>query len=171
MADKAKISVGDVFQITIDSARVGYGQVVLRPEKNVKGVLFICVYAETTRPGEIPSIRQIVQSDILLAGNTFDAKLNHRHWPIVGNITDNLPSIALPHYKCAQSDAVVVENLERTRRRQATAAEANELPLRTYTSPAVFELALKAIGGVGEWRDEFDDLKYDELRKSSEVVV
>jgi len=171
MPPKVEINVGDVFQIPIDSARVGYGQVVLRPEKNVKGVLFICVYAETTRPDEAPDIRQIVQSDILLAGNAFDAKLNHRHWPIVGNTTENLASVALPNYKYAQGDDVVVENLDRTRRRPATVEEAHALPLRTYSSPAVFELALKAIGGVGEWRSEFDDLKYDELRKSSDVIV
>jgi hypothetical protein len=35
----------------------------------------------------------------------------------------------------------------------------------------VFELALKAIAGVGEWVADYDDLKYDNLKASSEVVV
>lgn len=171
MASRVKISVGDVFQIPIDSARVGYGQVVLRPEKNVKGVLFICVYAETTRPDEAPKIRQIVQSDILLAGNTFDAKLNNGDWPIVGNLTENLPTIALPNYKYGMGDEAVVETLDRTRRRRATPEEERSLPFRSFTAPIGFELALKAIGGVGEWRDDFNSLNYEELRKTSEVIV
>ena len=168
MAAKVKITVGDVFQIPIDSARVGYGQVVLRPEKNV---LFICVFAATTRPDEAPDIHQIVQSDVLLAGNTFDAKFNHGHWRIVGNTTENLANIALPTYKSGMGNEAIVETLDRTRHRRATPEEERSLPFRTYTSPAGFEQALKAIGGVGEWLGVYDELKYDELCKSSEVIV
>lgn len=167
MALKVKVNVGDIFQIPIDSARVGYGQVVFIPEKKV---LFVCVYAETTRPDETPNIRQIVQSDVLLAGNTFDGKIWNGDWPIVGNIMENLPSIALPTYKYGMGDEAVVETLDRTRRRRATPEEEQSLPFRAYTAPIRFELALKAIGGVGEWRDDFDSLSYEQLRKSSEVI-
>jgi hypothetical protein len=171
MARKVKIGVGDVFQIPIDSTRMGYGQVVLRPEKNVKSVLFICVYAATTGPDEAPNISQIVRSGILLAGNTFDAKLHNGDWPIVGNLSENLPSIALPNFKSGMGDEAVVETLDRRRRRRATPEEERFLPFRSFTSPIGFELALKAIGGRGEWRDEFNSLNYEELRKSSEVIV
>ena len=165
---KVKTKVGDIFQIPIDSNRVGYGQVVLLPEANV---LFICVFAATTRPDETPDLCEIVHSDILLAGNTFDAKFNHGHWHIVGNVTDNLPSIELPIYKYGRGSETMVETVDRSRCRRATKAEEYSLPFRTYTAPVGFELAIKAIGGVGEWLEDFNDLKYDQLRKSSNVVI
>ena len=171
MAARVQINPGDVFQIPIDSERVGYGQVVLRPEQNVRSVLFVCVYAQTTRPHESPNVQQIILSDILLAGLTFDAKLHNGDWPIVGSVTENLPNIALPNYKYRMSEKAVVETLDRRRRRWATPEEEKSLPFRTYASPMVFELALKAISGVGQWRDDFNNLKYEELRKSESIVV
>jgi len=165
---KLKVTVGDVFQIPIDDNRVGYGQVVLRPEKPV---LFICVFAATTRPDQLPNIDEIIGSDILLAGNTFDAKFNHGHWTIVGNRTSNLTTIALPNYKSGMGDTAIVEAIDRSRRRPASKEEEHSLPFRTYTAPMNFELALKAIAGVGEWLREYDDLKYDDLKASSEIVV
>lgn len=168
MAKKIKAKIGDVFQIPIDDARVGYGQVVLFPEKSS---LFICVFAATTPPGVEPDLNGIVQSDILLAGSTYDGKLWHGHWPIVGNVTTNLPSIALPVYKSGMGATAIVETLDNSRRRPATQEEERVLPLRTYTSPIGFEWALKAIAGIGDWQLEFDALKYDTLKSSSKVVV
>jgi hypothetical protein len=165
---KVKVKVGDVFQIPIDSARVGYGQVIMQPEKNV---LFICVFAATRPPNAMPDLDEIVRSDILLAGNTFDAKFNHGHWPIVGNVTSNLAEIELPNYKSGKGDTAVVETLDRSRRRPATKQEEQLLPFRTYTAPVGFELAIKAIAGVGDWLADYDDLKYDDLKRSSEVIV
>jgi hypothetical protein len=168
MANKVKITVGDVFQVPIDSERVGFGQVVALPEKNV---LFICIFSAMTHPNETPDLRQIVHSDILLAGNTFDAKFNHGHWRIVGNVTDNLTSIDLPVYKYGKGAETMVEALDRSKSRRATEAEEELVPFRTYTAPIGFELALKAISGVGVWSDDFYDLKYDPLRKSSQLML
>ncbi|HEX2970891.1 MAG TPA: Imm26 family immunity protein [Tepidisphaeraceae bacterium] len=168
MASKVRVQVGDVFQIPIDNVRVGYGQVVLRPEKNV---LFICVFAATTPVGVSPDLDEIVKSDILLAGSTFDAKFRHGHWTIVGEVTSNLSAIALPVYKEGLGDKAFVETLDRSRRRPATRQEEQSLPFRTYTAPVGFEQALKAIAGVGEWLPAYDDLKYDALKASSEVIV
>lgn len=170
MARKAKVevNVGDVFQIPIDDARVGYGQVVLKPEKPI---LFICVFAMTTPPGASPDTSDIVRSDILLAGSTFDALINNGQWKIVGNATSNLSSIALPVYKSGIGDDVIVETLDRSRSRKASKQEESSLPFRTYTAPIGFEMALKAIGGIGEWLPLFDKLKYETLKLSSSVVV
>lgn len=170
VAKKAKIevNVGDVFQIPIDDARIGYGQVVLKPENPI---LFICVFAATTPPGTSPDLNEIVRSDILLAGSTFDALLNNGRWRIVGNVMSNLSSIALPVYKSGMGAEAIVETLDRSRRRRASKQEESLLPFRTYTAPIGFELALKAIGGIGEWLPPYDDMKYDALKASSDVVV
>ncbi len=168
MASKVKVQVGDVFQIPIDDSRWGYGQVVLQPEKNV---LFICVFAATTESDQAPDLEQVVRSDILLAGNTFDAKFNHGHWPIVGNLISNLVKIPLPNYKSGKEETTIVETLDRSRRRSATKEEEQFLSFRTYTAPVGFELALKAIAGVGRWLLGYDDLKYDKLKVSSKIMV
>lgn len=170
MARKAKVelNVGDVFQIPIDDARVGYGQVVLKPEKPV---LFICVFAATTSLGVLPDLNEVVRSDILLAGSTFDAKFRHGHWTVVGNVTSNLSTIALPVYKDGLGDQAFVETLDRSRRRPATTQEERSLPFRTYTAPVGFEMALKAIAGICQWLPAYNDLKYDDLKASSGVVV
>lgn len=168
MAKKVPVKVGDVFQIPIDETRIGYGQVVLQPEKHV---LFICVFATTTRLGAMFDLEEVVRSEILLAGNTFDAKFNHGHWTIVGNITSNLPRVVLPNYKHGMGERTIVETLDRSRQRHATKEELELLPFRTYTAPVGFELALKAIAGVGPWQPAYDELKYDYQRRSSKVAV
>jgi hypothetical protein len=170
MARKSKIevNVGDVFQPPIDGVRTGYGQVVLKPEKPI---LFICLFAVTTAPGELPKLDEIVRSDILLAGSTFDALFNHGRWKIVGNVTWNLSSIALPVYQSGMGDSAIVETLDRSRRRRANKQEESILPFRTYTAPIGFELALKAIGGIGEWLPPYNDMKYDVLKASSRTIV
>ena len=113
MADKVNAKVGDIFQIPIDDARVGYGQVVVQPEKNV---LFVCVFSATTRSGEQPELDAVVRSEILLAGNTFDAKIWHGHWPVVGNVPPNMRAIALPNYKEGQPGQAFGESLDLKRR-------------------------------------------------------
>lgn len=165
---KVEVNIGDVFQIPIDDARVGYGQVVLKPEDPV---YFVCVFAAMTPPGVSPDVGEIIHSDILLAGSTFDALFRNGHWVIVGNITSNLPSIALPVYKYGMGDDAVVETLDRSRRRRATQREEQSLPFRKYRAPIGFELALKAIAGVGEWLPTYDGLKYDVLKQSSQIIV
>jgi hypothetical protein len=164
---KVEVNVGDIFQIPIDDARVGYGQVVLEPEKHV---LFICLFAATTAPQALPIIADIVQSDILLAGNTFGALFRHGQWKIIGNIKSNLSAIALPVYKYGMGVTAVVETLDRSRRRRATPYEESTLPFRGYCAPIRFELALKSMAGIGEWIPSFDKLKYDVLKASSRVV-
>lgn len=168
MALRVKARVGDIFQIPIDDTRVGYGQVVMQPDKSS---LFICIYSIRTRPGEQPDLDAVVQSEILLAGNTFDARIWHGYWPVVGNIEPNMATIALPNYKEGLPGRANVENLDRTRRRPATKEEEQILPFRSYVAPIRFEKALKALAGIGEWRPEHEDLKYERVLRCSSVIV
>jgi len=168
MADKIKAKVGDIFQMPIDDTRVGYGQVVVQPERKV---LFVCAFAATTRPGEQPDLNVILRSEILLAGNTFDAKIWHGHWPVVGNLPPNMGTIVLPNYKEGLPGQALVESLDRTRRRRATIDEERLLPFRLYVAPVGFEKALKALFGIGEWLADDEDLRYDRVRQSGLIVI
>lgn len=164
MAEKVRAKVGDIFQIPIDDTRVGYGQVVVQPEKNV---LFVCAFAATTRPGEQPDLEIILRSEILLAGNTFDAKIWHGHWPVVGNEPPNMQAIALPNYKEGLPGEAFIESLDMKRRRRATLEEERLLPFRAYVAPVRFENAMKALFGIGDWLATYEDLKYERVRQSS----
>ncbi len=168
MAEKVKAKVGDVFQIPIDDTRVGYGQVVVQPEKNV---LFVCVFSATTRPDEHPDPEVVLRSEILLAGNTFDAKIWHGHWPVVGNTPPNMDAIALPNYKEGLPGQAFVESLDLKRRRRATIEEERLLSFRGYVAPVRFENALKALFGIGEWLADYEDLKYQRVRESSSIMI
>jgi hypothetical protein len=160
MALRVKPKVGDIFQVPLDTVRFGYGQVVALPEKNV---LFICLFAATTERSVQPDLQAIVRSAILLAGNTFDAKLWHGHWPVVGNMTPDLAAIVLPNYKEGPPGQAFVENLDLTRRRRATPQEEAILPFRSYVAPVRYEKALQALAGIGEWRPEYEDLRYEHV--------
>ncbi len=168
MVLEVKAKVGDIFQIPLDSSRVGYGQVLAQPEKNV---LFICLFSTKTERGIQPDLLSIIRSEILLAGNTFDAKIWHGHWPVVGNIMPDLENIALPNYKEGPPGQAFVENLNLTRKRAATKQEEDVLLFRSYVAPVRYEKALKALAGVGEWRSEYDELRYEHTLRSSKVVI
>lgn len=134
-------------------------------------MLFICVFAAVTERGEQPNLDAVTHSEILLAGNTFDAKIWHGHWPVVGNRLPDMRNIALPNYKEGLPGQCFAESLDLTRRRPATAEEEKILPFRSYVAPVRFEKARKALAGVGEWSPDYDELKYEHARRSSAVVV
>ncbi len=166
MAGKVRASIGDVFQIPIDDARVGYGQVIAQP---LKGVLYICAFRMTTMRDEQPYLDAILGSEVLLAGNTFDAKIWHGHWPVVGNVEPK--AIALPNYKEGAPGQALVESFDQKRRRRATAEEERLLPYRSYSAPMVIQDALKAALGIGEWLPNYEDLKYERVRQAASVLV
>lgn len=168
MAEKVRAKVGDIFQIPLDDTRVGYGQVVVQPEKNV---LFVCAFVATTRPDEQPDLETILRSEILLAGNTFDAKIWHGHWTVVGNVPPDMKAIALPKYKEGLPGQAFIESLDLKQRRRATTEEERLLPFREYVAPIRFENALKALFGIGDWLAMYEDLKYARVRQGSSIAI
>jgi hypothetical protein len=167
MSLRTKAKLGDVFQIPLDGARVGYGQVVAQPQKDV---LFVCLFAAVSKTEEQPNLQTILRSEILLAGNTFDGKIWHGHWPVVGNVPPS-SAIALPKYREGLPGHAFVESFDMTKRRVATIEEESVLPFRTFVAPIRLENALKALLGTGEWLEEYDHMRYELVQRSSKVVI
>jgi hypothetical protein len=94
----------------------------------------------------------------------------HRHWPIIGNVQDNLRGFPQPNYKVRQNGVVFLESRDRTLSRPATAEEAEILRYRTVTSPAAIEVVVRAHFGIGEWNSRFEGHLADYAYRSAALL-
>lgn len=159
------LKVGDIFEFSINEKSKSYGQIVSLFKKDA---LTIIVFEGQYRSR--PDIEELLNDNILLFGNTFDAKFYHKHWIVIGNETSNLTSIKFPYYKIG-SEPVYIEDFLENKLRKASANEQNILNYRSYIAPVRFETALKAYYKIVEWREEFDELMYSNVAKSSEIEI
>lgn len=160
-----KLKVGDIFEFSINENSKSYGQIVSVFKKDA---LSIIVFEGQYRSR--PDIEELLQDNILLFGNTFDAKFHHNHWMIIGNETSNLSSIKLPYYKIG-TEPIYIEDFFEKKLREAKGNEESILNYRSYIAPVRFETALKAFYKVVEWREEFDELLYSNVLKSAEIKI
>lgn len=160
-----KLKVGDIFEFSINEKSKSYGQIVSLFKKDA---LTIIVFEGQYRSR--PDIEELLNDNILLFGNTFDAKFYHKHWIVIGNETSNLTSIKFPYYKIG-SEPVYIEDFLENKLRKASANEQNILNYRSYIAPVRFETALKAYYKIVEWREDFDELMYSNVIKSTEIEI
>ncbi|WP_143961168.1 Imm26 family immunity protein [Litoribacter populi] len=162
-----KLKTGDIFTIPIDDARIGLGQIVNIPNKNN---FIIIVFKNSYDKNKIPSLEEIVKSEVLFLGYTLDAKLYHKHWVIIGNYADNVASIPLPYFKLGTSPDVNIINYKGDFVRKAKQEEDKYIEYKTVTAPVEYELALKAYHNVVDWEEDFNSLLYKETLNSIKVV-
>lgn len=159
-----KLNEGDIFEFSINENSTAYGQVVSIPNKeSLTIIIFESLYR--TRP----LLDEIIEDEIFLLGNTFDAKFYHKHWMVIGNVTSNLNDIKLPYYKVG-TDPVLVESFQGEALRKATKEEAENLLYRPYVAPVRYELALKARYKILDWKEQYDELLYSKAVFSRELV-
>ena len=165
---KRRVKIGDVFEIPIDDARVGYGQVVARHFSLLFIVVFGSAYSRTSKP----SVVAIVADTVRFAAQSLDAKIWHGDWLVVGNTKPDSGSIGLPVYKSTAlpSGEWFVQSWD-GRLRPATAEECARLRLRTTYSPQIIEDALKAVHGVIPWQDNYAFLEYEQIRVTKDILV
>ncbi len=159
--------VGDVFEIPIDEARVGYGQIAAQRFESYLMVVFSTAYQRDQRP----DTTLITSGDIAFVGESLDAKIWNGDWAIVGNVSPDLSRIPVPVYKVTVGDigSWFVEDYEGTRRRPASPAEVNLLEFRTTVAPIRLEKALQALHGARSWEPTFRPLEYANVKRSSQV--
>ncbi len=152
-----KLKVGDIFEIKINDNNTAYGQIVNIPNKeSITIIVFKSLYLKR------PTIDIILRDNILLLGNTFDAKLYHKHWVVIDNDQSTLSELEFPYYKIG-TKPVFIENFEGSRIREASKKEEESLVYRPYVAPVRFELALKAYYKSLEWKDDYDNLLYSKV--------
>jgi len=160
-----KLKAGDIFEFSINENSKSYGQIVSVFKKDT---LSIIIFEGQYRSR--PDIEELLQDNILLFGNTFDAKLHHNHWIVIGNETSNLSSVKLPYYKIG-TGPIYVEDFFENKLRKTKDNEESILTYRSYVAPVRFETALKAFYKVVEWREEFEELLYSNVKKSNEIKI
>lgn len=159
-----KLNKGDIFEFAINENTKSYGQIINTFKKDtITIVIFEGQYHSR------PDIDELLEDKILFFGNTFDAKLYHKHWIVIANNTSNIDDIKLPYYKIGLAP-VYIEDFYEKKLRKANSIEEKGLNYREYVAPVRFELALKAYYKVLEWDDCYDELLYDTVLKSIELV-
>ncbi|MEH3068184.1 MAG: hypothetical protein PGN15_09075 [Aeromicrobium erythreum] len=100
-----------------------------------------------------------IQSPIVIAGSSLDARLYHGYWTILG-VADVPDPLRLPASRVAIGipPTVYVTDYHESRRRLATADEAEILPNVTTVSPMRVEKAFKALHGLEPWLEVYDPL-------------
>lgn len=142
---------GDLFEFSTTDGRLAYG-VVLAPG----GVLnaFFLKTLHTSRP----TIDVIATDDVALIGATMDALFYHGHWVIIDHnfpIPEHLP---FPNWKVAINGELHATDFDGKSVWPIRPDEIDLLDYKFSSAPMVFQDALEALNGIGEWREEYEPL-------------
>ena len=131
---RARIKIGDVFTVPVDSERVGVGQVVATYKKDG---YFFAIFDRAYSRASMPVLGEAIRGRLLFLALSLDAKIAAGHRQIIGNgpVASDLP---LPAFKevVGTPDQVDAVDCSGERRRRATDDAAALLPDRTVLSPA-----------------------------------
>ena len=157
MARRRRLRVGDVFTIPLDDKRVGYGQIV---HDYGQGHYYFAIFEEAFERDDEPDLRTVLEGRLALLPLSLDALLYHHHWHVVGHQDVHPERLPWPAYKEGVSPGVYeVVDYTGKRRREAGAGEADELPFRAVVAPVRVEKALRAIHGLEDWNDAYEELR------------
>ncbi len=165
-----KPRVGDLFEVPIDDARVGYGQVIgERPH------MYLVAIFKTAYPrGSAIKASSVVNDQIAFLAETLDAKIWNGDWPVVGNLVPDFRKVDLPVYKVGmgRADELHIETYDGKRHRRAKPSEVEALRFRTIVSAIVVQNALQASHQVIPWEEGQDGvLEYGYVQQWANVAV
>lgn len=160
-----KVNIGDVFLTPVDDQRYGLGQVA----GDWKGEVYVVIYDKVVEASATAD--EVMGASLLLAALTLNAKFTLGHWPVIGNLKDNLALIPQPWFKVGQGGKDYIDSRDRTQTRPATPAEAGGLRYRKVVAPIRIERAVMAHHGVGEWQGHYDELRADYAVESERLII
>ncbi len=168
---KFKLEVGDIFTIPLGNGEFGFGQVITEYKKS-SGSFMIGVFNFKSNQIEKVSLEQICNSELVFLGFTFDAKLYHKDWLIIGVYLNNIPNIILPYYKLGlKPDDIYITDYKGDIVRIATDNEFSQLSYKTEIAPIRYENALKAFYNLQEWIDEdYNKILYKSSLESNVIA-
>ena len=171
MGKRMKPSKGDIISIPLSECLFGFGQIISSYDK-VSGGFMMAVfnYQADSLNGILNS--DICNSSILFLGFTFDAKLYHKHWSIIGNHLENIEKIKTPYFKLGTLPGpLFITDLEGNRLASISEDIFYELNYRSDIAPIRYENALKAYSGLQEWiKEDYDILLYKHTLKSNKIA-
>jgi hypothetical protein len=150
------LQVGDLFRLSIDEHRVGYGQIV---EKYQGQAYYFVIYEQPHEHDDLVDPESVVAGDVALLALSLDALIARGDWELVTNRQP--PALTWPVY--AESVAPgVFEAVDHTGtvRRRVNPDEAARLPTRSIVAPVRVQNAFRALHGAAQWNSAFDQLRY-----------
>ena len=160
---KLKLKEGDVFNIPLNGEEIGFGQIIAIPDKSS---LVIVLFDKKQGIDKEIDFDKICGSRVIMLGNTFDAKLYHKDWQVIGNYTGNINNIAMPVYRLGTPPGdLYLTDYKGNRLRKITLKEFEELTYQIFIAPVRYENALRAYFGLQEWKSEdYDKLLYTRMK-------
>jgi hypothetical protein len=171
MAKRFKLNIGDVFTIPLNENEVGFGQCITQ-HKKTSGGFVIAIFPIKQDKNKAITIEEIVKHQPIFLGYTFDAKLYHKDWEIIGNNTSNIMELKLPYNRLGTPpEEFYLTDVESNRVAKITEDVFNTLTYKTEIAPIRYENALKAYFGLQEWKEEdYDKILYKHTLKSNEIA-
>ena len=162
-----KIKPGDIFTIPISHEKNGFGQIIVIPNKSN---FIIAVFEKVYTGHEWPSLKEIIDGNILFLGYTMDAVLYHNCWKIIGNESSNLGKIRLPYYRLGTPPDCKLVDYKGNVIGKIDNEKFKKLSYQEVVAPVRYENALKAYYEIEEWRGDYDQLLYSRTLESINVV-
>lgn len=148
--------IGDVFRLTIDSHRVGFGQIVARYGRDA---YYFAIFEQPYQLGDQVNVASVVSSQVAFLALSLDALLVRGDWEVIGR--HDPPELRWPVYKeTVAPDVFEAVDHAGEHRRPISHAEAASLPTRSIVAPVRVQNALRALHGAAPWHDAYDRLRY-----------
>lgn len=161
-----KAQVGDVFLIPLDETSAAGGQVIAIREDEE---LYLAVFDQRLSCNETDPAVAVDGVPFLLT-LSFDAKLFHGDWPIIGNLIGLVDRYPDPNYKVKHAGVMCLESRDHQVRRRASPVELEVLEYRSVASAQNIEDAINAHFGNGDWSEHYDKYRAEYAIASSKLA-
>jgi Immunity protein 26 len=169
MAKRFKLNEGDLFTIPLNESEFGIGQIVCFP--NTSDAFIIIVFDKKYSSSQNIDFKELVTSEILFLGYTFDAKLYYKDWNIMDNIKSNIADVKSPFFKLGTIDDARLVNYKSEELKAIDKKSFEQLSYKTEIAPIRYENALKAHFGLKEWKaEDYDKILYKKTLESIKVA-
>ena len=148
---RGNLKVGDVFEMEMPDGRLGYGAILI-----ARKILYVIVLRDLYE--ERPPMSALVSAPVALVGWTMDALIYHGRWKIAFRGYPDRSDIPYPNWKVEVSGALQTTNFAGDLLGPCRADEVDLLDFKFSYSPIVYQSALEAVHGLGEWKADYEEL-------------
>lgn len=167
---KFNLKLGDVIAISISENLYGFAQIVSSYNKRSGGFL-IAIFDYKSDTLDKISVLDICNREIVFLGFTFDAKIYHKQWVIIGNYIDNIQYIKRPYFRLGiPPNEIYLVDEDGKRLVKISEQLFSELSYKSEVAPMRYENALKAYFDLQEWKEDYNKLLYKEVLKSNKIA-
>lgn len=148
---RVKLRRGDLFELSVSGGRLGYGLVII-PGGVLYAAFFRNLYSSR------PEISSILSDQIGLVGQTMDSMFYHREWSIIAQDQPIPEAVPFPNWKVNIGDKLRTTDFDGNNHWPMRPDEVDLLNYKFSMTPLIYQHALEALNGLGEWRESYDKI-------------